>query len=208
MDGNEVSLLKLSNNLSKWVNNFDYYDIPRLASQLHIDKKIEMENIERLVDTLRINGIFKVGFAITPFNNEFDPGYYREDYSLILKFPFKSFPNCPPPPPQLFPRDKKNRVEIGLGKNSKYSVNDSIINNRQLIKVLHPYYLDYKNYILKIKNKNELNFGHYLKIIDDLMQILEELRDKESLKQFNCHYVDLDEDRRHIINRLINIDIE
>ncbi len=207
---NLIPLDSLHDYLSVWMESVSKYKRKKARPKLYIDADIKMKYINRVLKHIVMSNIYKVNYAVTPTNPEYDATYYRDIVFMhLIGYAYYECADMQIPMPPHFNSLKSfdfddidsKLIRLSIDDNNNFSFNDSIIKKADLrSSIKSSIAADSSKYLITFKISQEASFGEYFKVLVSAKGAIDEVRSEYSYSKYGLKYSDLhyDENRYEI----------
>lgn len=159
---------------------------------LHIDRRVRMENVDRLKQILQANPRVRSRYVVVPENREYNVRYYRD---LLLPVRFS---------PVIEESELLGKqVIVNVLNNEKSIVNGNIILDKQVVRELKQEIQGEIDYCIILKVFGQQRFSEYIRGWSMALQMIDQLRNEYAWRIYRNKFDDLSVERQDSVVRKI-----
>lgn len=190
VDNEQVSFEKLYEKIIEWQSLRDEYEVPFMVYRLHIHKSIYMEFVNKVKKELTKSNVSRIAYAVIPTNHEYDKRYYQDfSFSMILPNWKADWLN-----PKAVYKDLnkiQNIIEIKQTE-FDYIINDTLVKTNRIKSTIKRLIQQDSDYMIKFYVNDNVVFSDYFKVLSNVKEVVNELRNEYSEKKYFKQYDLLD----------------
>jgi len=186
-DNKRISLDSLYYKINDWQSERDDAEIPFLVYRLYIHRGIKMDFINKLKTELSRLGIYRISYAVIPFNANFDTRYYPD-----VSFPAR-IPNWYSDMTKLNEIEQEinetpNIIKIKQSVNGIITVNEKAVEIAMLKSTIERLLKNNSGYLIKYYINDSINFSSYFTVLSKSTEAIHEMREEYSQWKYGQKY--------------------
>ena len=196
IDGKTVDLKALSESMEEWRSYHSEMDIPLLTCCLYIDKKVQMKDVDEVLQTLADTRFYRIRYAVVPRHHELDVRYYYFLSFPTMRMPVRIYGDS------IYQQWVEGVGEIpnqiivtSLGAEA-YNVNGTLVEGTECKSIFKDLIQQDLDYIIRFKVDDEMLYGDYINVMASAMEALNDLKEEYALERYLKHWNQISSDEK------------
>lgn len=188
IDGKTVDLKALSKSMEEWRSCHCESDIPLLTCRLNIDKKVQMREVDEVLQTLADTRFYRIRFAAVPKHRELDVRYYDFLSLPAMRMPIRFLGDS------IYQKwvdgvgEIPNQIIVTPLGSETYEINGVLVEGAGCKSVFKDLIQQDLDYIIRFKVDDDMLYGDYMTVMSSAMEALNELKDEYALERYSKHW--------------------